>query len=168
MWYQAVEPDPATGRLPPPAEAEYPAPAITALHLGPACALVLAEGGRVFVHTAPAQGGPVVELRCGPRPPADLGATAPSAMLVRRLLARSRGSTACPPHLPPPFPTNRRGDDGEAFSAGAAALTPHFIVLGLPDGTLAFYDAASQALASEFGHAGGAITALFCSADCTL
>ena len=58
-----MDPDPATGRLPAPAEAEYPTPAITALALGPACALLLGEGGRVFVHAAPTQGGPVVELR---------------------------------------------------------------------------------------------------------
>lgn len=72
------------------------------------------------------------------------------------------------PCRPIPAPPPRRGDDGEPFAAGAAALTPHFIVLGLPDGTLAFYDAASQGLAAEFAHGGGAITALFPSADGTL
>lgn len=61
-----------------------------------------------------------------------------------------------------------RGDDGEPFAAGAAGLTQHFIVLGLPDGTLAFFGAADQALASEFQHTGGAITALYPNADGTL
>lgn len=57
-----MEPDAATGMLPPPAEAEYPAD-VTWLSLGPNCALLLGEGGRVFVHDAPAVGGSVVELR---------------------------------------------------------------------------------------------------------
>lgn len=52
VWFQAVEPSPATGLLPPPTEAEFPV-AIRALHLGADCVLLLGEGGRVFVQEPP-------------------------------------------------------------------------------------------------------------------
>lgn len=70
MWYQRVEPEPSTGLLPAPVEAEFPV-AITWLRLNAACALLLGEGGRVFVQPAPAGGlgggggGEVAELRWG-------------------------------------------------------------------------------------------------------
>lgn len=63
-----------------------------------------------------------------------------------------------------PNPHRRRGEDGAPFAASCAALTEHFILLGLPDGTLAFYQASDCLLASEYAHAAG-IQALFPSAD---
>lgn len=55
-----MHPDPATGLLPPPVQAEFPAD-IRWLGLSAACLLLLGEGGRVFVQP---QGGAgdVVEL----------------------------------------------------------------------------------------------------------
>ena len=58
-----------------------------------------------------------------------------------------------------------RGEDGEPFAASCAALTEHFILLGLPDGTLAFYRAADQQLASQYQHRGGGIARAFPTAD---
>lgn len=52
VWFQAVDPSPATGLLPPPSEAEFPVP-IRAVHLSADCVLLLGEGGRVFVQEPP-------------------------------------------------------------------------------------------------------------------
>lgn len=57
------------------------------------------------------------------------------------------------------------GDDGEPFAAGCAALTERHILLGMPSGVLAFYDAADCCLLSEYRHSGGAITAAYPNAD---
>ena len=66
VWFQALEATAATGLLPPPEEAEYPA-AISWLSMNAACALLLGEGGRVFVQPAVSRGGggggDIVELR---------------------------------------------------------------------------------------------------------
>ena len=62
----------------------------------------------------------------------------------------------------------RRGEDGEPFSAACAALTDDCIVLGLPDGTLAFYHAGDWSLASQYAHAGGGIEKVFPSMDGTM
>jgi hypothetical protein len=59
----------------------------------------------------------------------------------------------------------RRGDDGEPFAAGCAALTERCIYVGLPSGALACYRCSDAALLSEFRHEGGALTALYPSAD---
>ncbi len=65
MWLQALDPSPATGLLPPPAEAEFPT-RICWMRLNASCLLLLGEGGRVFVQLGGAQGGgEVVELRWG-------------------------------------------------------------------------------------------------------
>ena len=63
VWLQALEPNPSTGLLPPPAEAEFPTE-IRWLRLNASCLLLLGEGGRVFVQLGGADGsGEVVELR---------------------------------------------------------------------------------------------------------
>lgn len=65
VWFQAVEPEAASGLLPAPLEAEYPTP-ICWLRINSTCVLILGEGGRVFVQPAPGasgNGGEVVELR---------------------------------------------------------------------------------------------------------
>ena len=68
VWFQALEPDAATGVLPPPLESDFPSD-INWLRLNEACALLLGDGGRVFVQPAPgAAGGDVVELRWGGLP----------------------------------------------------------------------------------------------------
>ena len=70
-------------------------------------------------------------------------------------------------NLCPRFPC--RGEAGEPFAASCAALTDHFVLLGLPDGTLAFYECGgSCALLSQFEHTGGGIAAAFPSADGTM
>ena len=61
-----------------------------------------------------------------------------------------------------------RFEDGEAFSAGCAALTERSILLGLPDGALASYRCSDAALVSEYQHGGGGITAVFPNQDGTM
>ena len=64
------------------------------------------------------------------------------------------------PHSPhPPFRSTCSGDGGEPFAASCAALTEHFILLGLLDGTLAFYGADDCQLVSEFEHSQGIVAA---------
>lgn len=60
---------------------------------------------------------------------------------------------------PPPFPSTCSGDGGEPFAASCAALTEHFILLGLLDGTLAFYSADDCQLVSEYEHSQGIVAA---------
>jgi hypothetical protein len=67
VWFHALEATASTGLLPPPEEAEYPA-TISWVRLSAACALLLGEGGRVFVQPAVSGGdsgggGDIVELR---------------------------------------------------------------------------------------------------------
>lgn len=84
--------------------------------------------------------------------------------------AAERPAVTQPAAHPPPASSlhpARRGEDGAPFAAACAALTEHFILLGLPDGTLAFYQATDCLLASEYAHTSG-IEALFPSADGTM
>jgi len=61
-----------------------------------------------------------------------------------------------------------RGEDGEPFAASCAALTDHFLLLGLPDGTLAFYQCSDCSLISQHEHAGGGIAAAFPNGEGTM
>lgn len=96
VWYQRTEAEPSTGLLPLPVEAEFPVP-ITWLRLNALCALLLGEGGRVFVQPTPgvAGVGEVAELRWGALPVANRAACpALTAQRVRSVCAVS-ASTAC-------------------------------------------------------------------------
>ena len=70
-----------------------------------------------------------------------------------------------PPNAPALCFTRCRGEDGEPFAASCAALTEHLILLGLPGGTLAFYQASDQRLVSQYQHSGGGIARAFPTAD---
>ncbi|KAL4434272.1 hypothetical protein ABPG75_000713 [Micractinium tetrahymenae] len=59
-----------------------------------------------------------------------------------------------------------RGEDGEPFAAACAALADDYILLGLPDGTLGFYECGGGcALLTQFVHERGGIAAVHPSAD---
>lgn len=98
------------------------------------------------------------QLTCSSLGFAQLHCTCSCGLAPHHFSSRPRSPLAALTPADSPSPA-RSGDGGEPFAASCAALTEQFILLGLLDGTLAFYGADDCQLVSEYEHSQGIVAA---------